>query len=690
MEEMAEQKNMYYLFFPPSLTFDILTNFIAGNARQSSTYIPPTTEIPNWANLLTQCFHAHLPIHIPNFINASAPFEAVVCIAEKLGSVPFTSGIVEACVEKLAKITSWYNEELRVFRFALTSTTIANMHLLMVQLLLTNHLKFHSKKSQKIAKNFHEQRPLLQDYFLAQTQLQGPNMDIASVKLYGHRLTSMLLESTSHSHKRLYRERLDCFCDTVTRWKLQDKCETQLQHGGINAKVQFTKNPAKVIKDAFDKAWQAEWATIRNLVEGTSSEARNNVRKLAQWMESVNKGLQSIRDISATGLFSVPEGTEATEGLIKKQIAAACVFKSLLLGTLPSSNYVIGGLTLTLQAEPDSIKPTGSPPNQELIELLLQVVRDLTRISNLCDFALKLERELFLIAIELYEKSTNPSIRELDEGGLKAAVESKAIGCCELCPCCNRCCDETHSNYRDIEVGVGENRHKCIRGHQYQGMAGIALHSPLSPEKKYASLKLCSNMKEDDKIERKQKVYCWSDYKNLFPTWDLDIPPQESRIYAPEKRAWLVELWACVGPQICKEYLYIVGIITFFLYFYIYIHIYIFIFIFILLIFFLKYFVILFYMLFYFICYFISYVIYFYIFIFILFYMLFYFICYFILCVILFKMLFYMLLYFILYVTIFICYYILYVIIFYMLLYFICYYILYVIIFYVVIFYLFI
>lgn len=264
--------------------------------------------------------------------------------------------------------------------------------------------------------------------------------------------------------------------------------------------------------------------------------------------------LSGLKRHDSHEFFSAPPGTKTDSSLHNKQIAAVLLLKDLLLKT-PKVEYEPGKIPLKLTADSSRIIPAGNRPSLklppgslDLLDVLLRHFKGIQCISNIVQFAARLEEVLRSLANSI-EKTLPTYAYELDTESQLATVEGRAIGCKEKCPCCLRCCDVIHRKFDGITIGEGENRHKCIGGHQYRGMAGYSLKGV-----KWASVRTCNDIKDTDKLEIDGKPTTWSAFKEENKSWDFSIDTSLSSEQMNSNKAWMATLWQRVGPTICKEY----------------------------------------------------------------------------------------------------------------------------------------
>jgi hypothetical protein len=108
-----------------------------------------------------------------------------------------------------------------------------------------------------------------------------------------------------------------------------------------------------------------------------------------------------------------------------------------------------------------------------------------------------------------------------------------------------------HWKLQAVTIGEGENRHKCIGGHQYRGMAGYSLKGS-----KWASVRTCNDIKDTDLLEIEGKQTTWSDFKSQTTSWDFSLDTNLAQDKLTDNQAQMAALWKCIGKTLCTEYLY--------------------------------------------------------------------------------------------------------------------------------------
>jgi energy-coupling factor transporter ATP-binding protein EcfA2 len=502
---------------------------------------------PRWAILMIHELHKELlasPELIIKVANVALPFEIVDEL--KLTDGLYQPDAVQRCVAELDKIIASCDSELRVFSFALSKTTKANMHMLMLQHLITSHLRFHSKRLQETVDNFKSQEETYRDNFLQQTS-NGPEMDSASVGVMGNSMRTTLLADCLSTARKEFIVQMAAFAKTTNRALLQSTYERVLLDKSTEVeKVRYVKYPSVVLSEQFQELWNNKQAEILCEANKTYETKANLLRHLTRWVGQVLAFLNEAKIYDSRETFTAPHGSNLTDSHLAKGKAAVLLLMDLLAGKLVEPRYTAEKVVLVVQ-KLTCVSPKLDPVLKYIVSILLESLKSVIQISNLQVFVAKLETELRVITDLIAAERC--AINILDDSNTLEGIKAKAIGCTEMCPCCKRCCDEDHSKHRSISVGQLENKHKCISGHQYRGMAGYALKKD-----KLASLKVCGFVKDFEKVEFEGKYYKWKDFKDKFPLWQFEVPTQVDNAIIQNQQNWMAKFWSYVGPSICKEY----------------------------------------------------------------------------------------------------------------------------------------
>ncbi len=89
-------------------------------------------------------------------------------------------------------------------------------------------------------------------------------------------------------------------------------------------------------------------------------------------------------------------------------------------------------------------------------------------------------------------------------------------------------------------------------GHQYRAIAGYAIE-----RSNFASLKICEDVKEDEKVFHQGQYYKWKDFKAKFPTWTFDSQKVVEADKMERIRGHLAVIWNTIGKDLCAEYRYV-------------------------------------------------------------------------------------------------------------------------------------
>lgn len=506
---------------------------------------PPATE--NWATLLTERVHKDLFTDtIITLIDMMVPLQAATELAEKSSS--FTSETAQQAVAELNKVIAYCNAELDAFGAQLTSNTILDIHALMCQLLISANLKFHSSKLNKLVTDFEAKRSGYEANFMAQTY-QGSDMDAHSIYLLAREFEDNVLAECLPAAKILFSQKVVIFAQTTVRTALQASVEARLVTSTLEEQVAYVKDPAETLEQECEQRWRVYWQEIKGSLSNIYKEVADSVQKLSDWVASVVAGLKLH---GSHEFFEAPPGT--TTSLNDKRIVTVQLIKDLLKKSL-KAEYNSVRVTLKLLPPLRQITPVGIPPclklptpkGSELLELLLNRFNSVKCISNIIDFTVQLQDALSLIATRI--ATTCPTINELDPDHLLARAKSKAIGCTEKCPCCWRCCNVPHWRIAAVTIGEGDNRHKCTNGHQYRGMAGYSLK-----DSRWASLRTCCGIQDNDKLEIEGKLTSWAAFKEANTSWDFSQDTNQTSDQILNNCAWNVAQWQRIGPAICEEY----------------------------------------------------------------------------------------------------------------------------------------
>jgi hypothetical protein len=491
-----------------------------------------------WARLLAQRMIKDLfTPKIAKLIDITVPFKEASKLAQSIAS--FTPEETQRVVGCLKTVIDECNDELGKFGARLTKPTILAFHAVMAQLLISSNLEIHTSKLTKLVADFADMREDYEADFMAQTALEQ------SVQLLAREFEDQISAECYAAAKKFYTEALCAFALENTRDKLQRILEVS---DDIAEQVKYVQEPVATFRALLEQNWEVHKNATMNDMHTLYEEGALSLLKLADWVCAVGS---SLKQHSSSKFFETPTSTSAAQS--NEQIATAHLLKDILQGLAPATDYIIESIAFKLLPHPHTIMPARNPPNLKLaladLDPLKLLICHLKRVSNYAKFTEQLENAIRGIAERLWKSV--PMISELDPGfRLLAQYKRNALGCIETCPCCNRCCDEKHSNIVGVNIGEADNAHKCIGGHQYRGMMGYSLlHS------KYASLRTCNDIKDTDKLAISGQISTWSEFKSSHPNWDFGIQLHETTEQKQSNHARMVALWQRVGEAICKEYL---------------------------------------------------------------------------------------------------------------------------------------
>jgi hypothetical protein len=307
---------------------------------------------------------------------------------------------------------------------------------------------------------------------------------------------------------------------------------------------EYFSNPVSVLSAQFDNTWKKKEEAILNDVEMIYKETTAAVQDLAEWITTTHTFLVRANMSNVNQIFNAPAGVDAHLSLMAKEKAAVKLLTQLLSGELVSNKYDIEGVKLSLNS-PESIHKE-APLDTLPLQTLLSNIKTVNKISNLQGFVSQLSTNLHTLLSGLQNKV--PTVRELDYKIMLMNVRAKVIGCTELCPCCKRCCDVDHTKQSTIGVGKPGNKHACTQGHQYRGMTGFSLNNGS------ASLKVCSNIRDVEKVALDGQYYTWRDFKLKFAAWEFELPVDATEQVISDMQNKMLHTWKRIGPTLCTLY----------------------------------------------------------------------------------------------------------------------------------------
>jgi hypothetical protein len=486
----------------------------------------------------------HTPQLLAKIVNVSLPLQMVRNIATEvqLQNRLLSTEVINRCVSQVNEgIIAPMDADLRAFGLALTKSMRSRLHLLMLQYLVAYNLRYYSKLLQEPPVN--ELRDSWKATFLEQT-LRGPTRDIASLDTLITKLEDSLHPYCLENVRSIFTATLDNYKNTATRNQLQLQFERHLDSKPKEELLRYIINPATTMQQHFDLGWQREEEKMLEQAQRVYTSEGNSLQPLERWTTEVYKQIESAKFSLANDLFRAPSGVGAVPALLNKEKAVALFYWDLLRGRR-SMRYVVDGMELEVVNWDVASASDGAKAIKNL-ELLIKLVVSVGTISDLLIFAQRVSERLSNVGDTLRRHLCTTI--QLDPVSSLAVAREKATGCTQLCPCCKRCCDEEHWQMMNI-VGTGPNRHKCKLGHQYRGMAGFAFEKT-----KFASLKICGDLRDDDRVWLTDRYVSWREFKSKFPSWDFHFPVHiEKGLESSRKR--MAYIWAQIGQELCDEYL---------------------------------------------------------------------------------------------------------------------------------------
>eukprot|EP00026_Physarum_polycephalum_P000181 Phypoly_transcript_00181.p1 GENE.Phypoly_transcript_00181~~Phypoly_transcript_00181.p1 ORF type:complete len:2011 (+),score=311.30 Phypoly_transcript_00181:88-6120(+) len=498
------------------------------------------------AQLLVRAIQKELrrsPQLIVRLVHITLPLSMVRSKAQEVqlqGRLP-TTEVIHRCMTHVNEaIIAPLDAELRSFGLALTKSMRSRLHLLMLQYLVAYNLRYYSKLLET---------PVVADLkdswkatFVEQT-LRGPARDVDSLEALVAKFDDSLQPYCLESARSIFAAALTNFQKGSSRFQLQLQFERSLASKSKEELLRYVMNPASAMKQHFDTEWQREEAKVFEQVQQIYTTEGNNLQPLECWTHDVHKQIEAAKFSLANDIFRASGGVGAVPALLAKEKATVLFYWDLLRGR-QNTLYTIDGTELAVVEwnVPSSGDAAKSVKN---LELLIKLVVSVGTISDLLTFSQRVAERVSHVgnALRTYQCTT----AQLDLSNRLALAREQAAGCNQLCPCCRRCCDEEHWRLMNA-VGTGPNRHKCRLGHQYRGMAGFAFEKT-----KFASLKACGDMSDDDLVWLNDRYVLWREFKTKFPSWDFHYPVHiEKGLDNSRKRMSFI--WKQVGPELCDEY----------------------------------------------------------------------------------------------------------------------------------------
>lgn len=342
----------------------------------------------------------------------------------------------------------------------------------------------------------------------------------------------------------IFSSALDRFQRSATRYQTQLQFERNLASKSKDELARYIIDPAATITAQFDAEWRHEEAKVLEQAQQIYVTEGNSLQPLERWVLEVYRQIESAKFTTANDIFLAPSGLGAVEALLNKEKAVVLLYCDLLRGKMRNTRYTVDGQELEV-VDWNVASSSDGAKNIEKLDLLVKLVASVETISDLLTFAQRLAARVSNVGNAMRRHLCTTI--QLDPSNRLQLARERAAGCNQLCPCCKRCCDEEHWRIHNL-IGTGPNRHKCRLGHQYRGMAGYAFEKT-----KFASLKMCGDMLDDERVWFNDRYVIWSDFRAKFPSWDFHYAPYvEKGLDSTRNR--MAFIWGQVGQELCNEY----------------------------------------------------------------------------------------------------------------------------------------
>lgn len=481
------------------------------------------------------------PQLIAKLVNVRCPFDMVRSKAQEvqLQDRLTSTEMIHRCVGFVNDdIIFPCDSDLSAFGCAMSKATRARLHMLMLQYLIAFNMRYHSKRIDQ-----HTSQQLRDSWkatFMEQT-LRGPTRDASHVESIVNRFDEGLQHYCLENARNVFSNVLDELQHSNTRFNLQLEFERNMESKSKEELLSYVRDTVGVIGGIFEAKWKLEEVGVLEQARLVYLAEGDSLLALEKWVSEVHTQIESARFSTANDIFLAPSGLGAVQALLKKEKAVVLLYCDLLRGRRVNSRYTVDGMELDVVEW--IVASSSGNGRQDLgrIDFLVREISSIGTISDLYTFSSKLVAQLSSISNQLRRHQCLTAT--LDPYNRLQLARERAAGCSQECPCCKRVCDEEHWRLSD-PVGTGTNRHKCRLGHQYRGMAGFAYEKT-----KFACLKSCGDMQDDEKVWFQDRYLLWREFKEKFSSWDFGFP-------LDSKGATKVPyLWNVVGEELCIEYL---------------------------------------------------------------------------------------------------------------------------------------
>ena len=505
-----------------------------------------------WAILLVRAFNTAFTRNfelIAKLVVVELPLDMINKKAAEmeLQERPPSTDVIRRCVAVVDDdIIGRCDAELSAFGLAMTQSTRASLHMLMLQYLVASHFNYHKRKLDETLASFEDQTVCKnwKANFIEQI-IEGPNRDMTVLDIVVEKFKQKSLRHCLEGAKSVVANAILQLDKTSTRFAIQLQFERDLNMHPKEKILDYIGNTQQHLKDQFEADWQEKEVSMLEAAGMVYQREAHSVMRLAEWVAELHTHTAAARCPSVSDIFLAPSGFDAVQVLQKKEKALVLLFRDLLQDHARTTGYNIDGLQLDI-GEPNILcmpAPTKTNALERLIALISELV---VTISDLQGFAARLSAGLREAGDLLMEQQC--STKQLDSENLLQTAREKAAGCNQLCPCCRKCCDEEHWRLR-TPLGQGANLHRCRLGHQIRGMAGISYDKT-----KFASLKICGHMRDNELIWFHDRFVYWRELKSKFPSWDFHSPLHLEYATIEEAANRVTRLWNNVGREICAEY----------------------------------------------------------------------------------------------------------------------------------------